>query len=483
MTSDAFGAGGPGQRRMPCPRCGSMILIGAQKCRGCKRWLQLEPDPSSLRMGRMLVGILVVVVGVAAVWLGNRESPVGDAPPLTPLPAGSSEAVAALEADRNPPSPAAIGPDADATEDQDSKQPFDALNASWTSRDIRMDMHPLDAVFSPDGKSIYVTFADASLREYELRNGRLKHMASMPAQGDRLRLLHDRYLALVRPVEGSHIPVLDTEAWEKEPMMLWVGKHPADIVGLPDGKSVVTASSSGKRLTSYDLTTGRRLGDIRLPHATRQLYLLRDGDRPLIGALGGMRRGGRPVGAWIDLFDPAEAPFGATRRSIAVGRDPRMGDVTGDRSSLFFVDKVANSAAMLSIDASTKVRTLTVGQAPVAGFLMAEDRYGVTLDSVAQTATVVDVGSGQRSATLMFNGPPNAGATSEDGSVLFVALGGSRRPATKRGAAIIAGEPPQVASHVETARGGASRIAAARDGSAAVVLSFLGKKITIIEHQ
>ena len=214
---------------------------------------------------------------------------------------------------------------------------------------------------------------------------------------------------------------------------------PADIVGLPDGKTVVTASSSGKRLTSYDLVTGGRIGDIRLPHATRRLYLLRDGDRPLIGALGTMRRGGRPVGAWIDLFDPAEVPFGATRRSIAVGRDPRSGAVTADQSSVFFVDKVANSAAFLSVDASTKLRSSTVGQAPVAGFLMSHDRFGVTLNSVAQTVTVVDIDNNHRHATLMLDGSPNGGAISEDGSVLFVSLGGAGWPPRASGAAIVAG--------------------------------------------
>ena len=469
----------PGERRMPCPRCGAMILIGAQKCRGCKRWTQIEPDPSGLRVGRALVGVLLVVVGVASVWLGNRESPVGDAPPLSPLPAGSSQALAALNDLADEPSPAALGPEA--PKEKEPTGQVDAVTANWRTRSFRVDTHPLDAVFSAGGKSVFVSFADATLREYDLLSGRLKHMTTVPAQGDRLRLLHQRYVAVVPRNEGAHIPIVDTQAWEKEPMLLWVGQHPADIVGLPDGKTVITASSLGKRLTSYNLVSGRRVGDIRLPHATRKLYLLRDGDRPIVGALGTMRRGGRPVGAWIDMFDPSEAPFGATRRSIAVGRDPRVGAVTADRSSLFFVDKVANSAAVLGVDASTKLHALTVGQAPVAGFLMANDRYGVTLDSAAQTATVVELDKPKRCATLMLDGAPNGGATSAAGHVLFVSLGGSGWPPRTSGAAIIAGEPPQVVAHVDTS-GGASRVAAARDGSAAVVLSFIRKTITVIQR-
>ena len=100
-----------------------MILIGAQKCRGCKRWTHIEPDPSGLRMGRILVGVLLVVVSVASVWLGNRESPVGDAPPLTPLPAGSSEAVAALDDRLAAPNPAGIG---------QTSPPRESLPIKWT---------------------------------------------------------------------------------------------------------------------------------------------------------------------------------------------------------------------------------------------------------------------------------------------------------------------------------------------------------------
>ncbi len=49
------------------------------------------------------------------------------------------------------------------------------------------------------GASIYVSADDASLREYKLKNGELVHKASMPAQGDHIRVLFDRYIAGAAP--------------------------------------------------------------------------------------------------------------------------------------------------------------------------------------------------------------------------------------------------------------------------------------------
>ena len=94
-------------------------------------------------------------------------------------------------------------------------------------------------VFHPSGESIYVSGNDATLWEYNLERGKVLHMASMPAQGDRLRLLNDRYLAIVRRLDAGHIPVLDTNHWERDPKLLYVGANPADIIALPDGKTTM----------------------------------------------------------------------------------------------------------------------------------------------------------------------------------------------------------------------------------------------------
>ncbi|MBW2458236.1 MAG: hypothetical protein JRI68_27270 [Deltaproteobacteria bacterium] len=464
-----------GPKRVPCPLCGAEIIAGARKCRYCRRWIG-EPPPSPSRFSRSLTLIVAAVVAVLAVLLSSRESPVGEAPPLTPIMAGSSVG----EADVQPgAAPQVLGPDADGQTPAPVEPPPDGTD-EWHTRRLQLDVHPLDLLFSPNGNTLYVSGDDASIREYDLQTGKLLHMASVPAQGDRIRLLADRYIALIRRHEAAHIPLLDTTNWDRDPVLLWVGSNPADVVALPDGKTIVAASSRGKRLTWFELDKGRRKSDIRLPHTTRKLYLLQTSAGPTIGAIGTLVRAGRPAGAWIDLFDPTETPFGATRRSVSVGRDPHPGAVTGDHTALFFADHVSNTASLLSVDANTETKTVTVGQGPIAAFLLSDDRYGITLDSDARTATVVGLADMKRLSTLMLNGSPSHGASAADGSRLFIALGGTTWPPKEAGAAIVAGDPPKVVATLDTDRG-AARVAVSPDGYKAAIANHFAKTITVIE--
>ncbi len=470
------------QVRVVCPFCSAMVLQGARKCRSCRKWLIDPPRSRTHNRGtRSLTLIVAAVVTVGAVLISQRKSPVGDAPPLTPLTASPTADAAqgpgaASKSSNEPqPQPTPVRPGEPARLNAASKR-------TRQTRTIQLDEHPLDLVFRRDGKALYVSGNDASLREYRLATGKIIHMASMPAQGDRLRLLNDRYLALICREYASHIPLMDTEHWEKDPTLLFVGMRPADIIALPDRKTAVAASSVGKRLGWFDLNSGRRLADIRLPHATKHLFVVRAYERPYVGAMGVLYRAGHPAGAWMDLFDPAESPFGATRRSISVGREPRPGAVTRDGSSVFFADRVSNLAALLGVDATTELRTVAVGQSPVGAFILGEDRYGITINSEAGTATVVDLKGMRWLGELMLAGPPGDGATAPDGSALFVSLGGTTRPPTGSGAAIIAGDPPQVVATLKTGRG-ASRVAVSKDSSRAAVANYWTKTITVIHYE
>lgn len=467
--------------RVPCPACGAMIIAGARKCRACRSWLVDPPKGRILPKGyRGLTLIVAAVLAVGAVLVSQRKSPVGEAPPLTPLTEGSAVVSAQVA-----PQPVGEALDASgATRPQISSatgQPVgDAGPGRWRARSIELDVHPLDVVFHPSGQSIYVSGNDATLWEYDLKRGKVLHMATMPAQGDRLRLLNDRYLAIVRHLDAGHIPVLDTNHWERDPRLLYVGANPADIIALPDGKTAVTASSRGKRLSWFDLATGRRLANIRVPHATQHLFLLRSGDRPYVGAMGLLVRAGDPAGAWLDIFDPSESPFGATRRSIAVGREPRPGAVTPDGTALFLADWVSNAATLLRLAETTDTKTVAVGQGPEGAFVLADGRFGITINSLARTATVVELSSMERTATLMLSGSPRTGAAAPNGKVLFVSLGGTAWPPDGTGAAIIAGDPPKVVATFETDKG-ASQVAVAADSSRAAVVNYWGKTVTLIE--
>ncbi len=174
---------------------------------------------------------------------------------------------------------------------------------------------------------------------------------------------------------------MDTTTWDHDPILLDVGQSPGDIIEMPDGRTVVAASIEGKRVSRFDLVTGTRLADITLPHATGQLFLVRAEKRPYVAAMGALKHAGQPAGAWLDLFDPSESPFGATRRSIAVGREPRFGAVTADGGALFFPDRVSNTALLLHVASTTESRQVPVDSSPEAGFLMDDDRYGVTINS------------------------------------------------------------------------------------------------------
>lgn len=454
--------------RVPCPSCKAPIVEGARKCRACKVWLVPESEP---RVPRVILGSIAVLGTVFAVVVGGRESPVGEAPPLTAI--GSSSAAVA-----GAPRPMGIGPD---IEPEPEPQPLDP-NKRWKTREIRLgDVHPLDVVFHPKGTSIYVSADDATLREHKLKTGELLHKASLPAQGDEIRLLFERYIAVLRHEDAARIPVMDTTAWDRDPVLLDVGRSIGDIVPMPDGRTVVAATTDGKRVGRFDLPTGVRLTDITLPHASGQLFLVRAEGRPYLAAMGALSHGGRAAGAWIDLFDPSEEPFGATRRSIFVGREPRAGAVSHDGGALFFPDRVSNTAVLLEIAGTTKVRSTAVGLSPEQGFFMDDDKYGVTLDSKAHTVTVVDLSDMKVASTLMLDGAPCSGAVSLDGRTLFVSLGGTEWPPKGSGVAVIAGDPPRIVATLPTGLG-ACAVTVSRDGTRAAVASYYDKSVTILEQ-
>jgi hypothetical protein len=446
-----------------------MILHGARKCRGCRKWLAARPGVA--RYASMLAGA-VMALGVGMV--ARSESPVGEAPPLTPLgptPAASE------------PSPLEMAPDQLAEHPIEHMLPTDDGDdtAAWRTRRINVDMHPLDAAFSANGASLFITADDASLREYDVRTGRLLHMVHLQVRGDRIRLLHGRWIAVMQQEGAAHIGLVDTKYWEREPELLSVGLGPADIVELPKTNTAVTACARGKRLSWFDLESATLKANITLPHATTRLYLLQDSEaRPYIGAMGVLYRADRPAGAWIDLFDPTEVPFGATRRSIATGREPLPGMVTGDQRMLFFADRVSNSASLLRVDQFTKVATTGVGLGPVSAMLMHDDHYGITLDAGGNTVTVIDLATMQRLNTLMLPGTPRDGAVSPNGRTAFVSVGGATAPTPGVGVVVIAGDPPTVVAELPTGRG-ATRVSASPSGKRAAVTSYIDRAVTIIE--
>jgi DNA-binding beta-propeller fold protein YncE len=459
------------EKRFPCPHCQAPILEGARKCRACRLWLS-QQHASGPRFPRAGAIVATGVSTVLAVLISGRQSTVGEAPPLTPLPAD------AKTASMGAPAPAAIGPE---PEVEPERKPIDP-NRPWRSREIRIgDVHPLDIVWNPNGKSIYVSADDATLREYRIKSGELVHQASVPAQGDHIRLLFDRYIAVLRHTDAARIPVMDTQTWDRDPILLHIGASPGDIIEMPDGHTVVAASTRGKRVMRFSLPTGKRLADITLPHATGQLFLLRAEQRPYLAAMGALTHQGQPAGAWVDLFDPAEGPFGATRRSISVGRDPRPGAVTADGGAVFFPDRVSNTAVLLKVAAVTEARQVAVGQGPTEGFLLHDDRYGITINTAAQTASVVSLATMEMTGTLRLRGVPCSGETTPDKKLLFVSLGGASFPPKGSGMAVIGGDPPKVMTHLPTGKG-ACAVSVSRDGTRAAVANYHGKSITILEQ-
>jgi DNA-binding beta-propeller fold protein YncE len=460
------------------------MLEGARKCKACKAWVS-DPrlDPPAMGVGtraeprfpRAALIVATAVAAVMAVIVTARESPVGEAPPLTAL--GADTATARPAAAPEP----ALGGDTEADPDPTPLVP--APERRWhVMREIRIgDVHPLDILWNPKGQSVYVSCDDATLREYKLKSGELIHQAAVAAQGDSIRLLFDRFIAVLRQQEAARIPVLDTTAWDRDPVLLDVGRSPGDIVELPDGKGVVAATKDGKRVTRFELPGGVRIANIALPHATGQLFLVRAEGRPYLAAMGALFHAGRPAGAWIDLFDPAETPFGATRRSISVGREPMDGSVTRDGAAIFFPDRVANTATLLQVAATTDAKLVAVGQSPEAGFLVDGDRFGITINSASRTASVIDLSTMALSATLMLDGPPRSGATSPDGSTLFVSLGGTEVPPKGSGVAVISGSPPKVVASLPTGEG-AMGVAVSKDGTRAVVANYWDKSLTVLER-
>jgi len=145
------------ERRIPCPMCNALIVEGARKCRTCKRWIGTAgPTP---RFPRAAAIVATAAATVMAVIISGRESPVGEAPPLTALAGDTATASAGTPP---PPAPGAIGPEPEAEPDQSAIDP----NKPWHTREIHIgEVHPLDIAFHPSGASIYVSADDATLRE------------------------------------------------------------------------------------------------------------------------------------------------------------------------------------------------------------------------------------------------------------------------------------------------------------------------------
>ncbi len=452
-------------KRVPCASCKQPIIDGARKCRHCKAW-----QPSGARFPRAALIVTTSVFSVFSVIVTSRPSRVGDAPPLTQLPTESASAGEAL--------PAAMGPEPDKPKPPPAPP---AAKTKWTARDFKTagEAHPLDLAFSANGETLYVSSDDAALREYRVASGEPIHKATVPAKGDEIHVLYDRYIAVLRhdPI-ATRIPVVDTLHWDHDAILLDCGSGPGDITELPDG-TVATATTTAHRVSRFGLPSGRLLSDMTLPQSTGQLFLVRAEGRPYLAALGALSFAGRPAGAWLDLFDPEEVPFGATRRSVSVGGDPRAGAVTANGGAILFPDHASNRVTLLAVERKTEAKSAEVGAGPIEAYFLGNDRYGLSLNAGSSTASVVSLPTMQVT-TLVLPGIPRSGVITSDRSTLFVALGGTDDPPRGQGAAIIAGDPPELVASLPTGQG-AIAVAVTKDGSRAAVANYFQRTITILE--
>lgn len=440
--------------RIPCARCGVLIIRGALKCKACKAWQPSVSDDHDTAP-RVTVATSVLAIAVASVIAilvtTQRRVPAGSKVPQ-PAPITAPAATGAGPA----PSP----------------QP-----PSFRVRELtRLDARPLDVLFSPRGDSVYVSTDDGKLREYAVQTGELLHQVSVPAQGDELRLLYGRYLAVLRHEDAAHVPVIDVFHWDQDPVLLHVGANPGDITELFDGQSVVASSSLNRTVARFDLKTGNRIADIKLPQEASQLLVLRiEGEAVLatVGAAGG------PGSAWLDLFDPLESPFGATRRTIPLGRDPARGRVGLHRGTIAFVDKRANTLAQLDVIQPTPRKEVHVGRSPIAVEYMHDDATLVTVNAGSRSLSVIDARTLQVTDTLVMDEEPGSSATSVDGSVLFVGLGGTRWPPEGSGVDVYGGRPLRKLDRFPTGSG-CGQIATHASGRA-VVANHSDRSLSLLE--
>ncbi len=240
----------------------------------------------------------ITVSSVFSVIVTAQKSQVEEAPPLTAL-AGDSAA------STSEPSPAAVGP-----EEPTKQKPLPPLSPTrkFTPREIRMgDVHPLDVTFSKSGESVYVSADDATVREYLIETGEMVHKASVPAKGDRIVLLFDRYLAVVRPdPRVARVPVLDVTKWDHDPVLLEVGAGPVDVLEMQDG-SVVVGTTTGHRVSRFALPSGNLLADITLPQSSGQVFLVRAEGRPSLGGARGTDTLGAAGRRLVRSFRPVRA--------------------------------------------------------------------------------------------------------------------------------------------------------------------------------
>ena len=445
--------------RLACPRCGYRARAGATRCAGCRADLHtgasLARDGAGARRTRLLAvgaGLGVLATMGVAVW-SSRPPGATRAVPEAPRAEVSRSAAAVPDVARG-------------------SEVARAHPGAWALRtvaQVQVGGVPGAVVFAGVPEHVWVaTGTGQSVVEIDPASGVV--LSTLPAGQltEALAVVHGRWLIAWHYWMSSALTVWDLAQPDRPRQSLPIGRNLADVLALPDGESMLVSACQSHTVKRVHLPDLRVTGAVTFPRAVGRMIPVQSHGRFSAAVMGGVfriwwsGRGSTPIGAWVDLIDPGETPFAATRRSISAGRQPRDPDVAFGGTRLIFPDRVSNQVTSVDLEGSTPPQTIGVGVRPERVVVLPGDRYALSLDAVSRSLTVMGLQPLAYETTLPLEAAPTSAAVSPVRGYAAISLGGARGDG--EGVVLVAGTPPRIVARGTTGRGPLD-VAASADGS------------------
>jgi len=334
---------------------------------------------------------------------------------------------------------------------------------------VKISGQPLDITFGGTPERIYVTTGrTAAVAEIDPETGSILSTLDAEQPTEAIKVVHGRWLIAWHYWMSDSVAVWDLRDEKRTRRTIRIGTNIGDVTALDDNESVVISAVQSQVVKRVHLPDARVTGTAKFKRGVGRLVPVLAHGRPAIAVMGGIFRMSMlsgysaPAGAWVDLINPDETPFGASRRSLSAGVQPRTPGVTSDGGRLLFPDRMSNQVTLVQLDSADAPATLGVGVRPEEVVVFPGDRHAVSLDNGSSSLTIIALAPFARESTIPLTTPPTAATSSTIGGYVAVALGGKRGEG--QGVILLAGEPPRIAARAVTGRG-PSAIATSANGN------------------
>lgn len=233
---------------------------------------------------------------------------------------------------------------------------------------------PVEAVFSPDGASAYVSqyslkgpgaggkatddcaagdaIGKSAVYRLNLASGQWDQVIEVGRVPKFISLSPDGSIALVSNWCDSSVSVVDL-AEGVETSQIPVDSAPRGSVVLPDNRTAYVTAMYADELYKLDLVTGESELVLETGRKPRHLVLSPDASRMYLTESGSDR---------LLELDPAT---GQVLREAETGREPRSMAISPDGLALYVVNYYANTVSKFDTETLEEIQTVEVGQNPI----------------------------------------------------------------------------------------------------------------------